>query len=205
MIRAIERFARRLSVPQSTACPFTFKVTRCIENVDDTLDKRFGAARDSGKHRILQLYHAVRQENDWHGICREGFRMGSYGNKGPGVYFANHARYSWHWATTACPVLICDVIADPEFVKRFKSEIYSPTWDSEYVVSNPSLIYPKYILSYTVSGGDYRKFDKLAGYVKLGEFGCHSCDTYGNPRFTLTGKRCDCEQYPLVDDRDVID
>jgi hypothetical protein len=119
------------------------------------------------------------------------------------VYLANHSRYAWNWSGTRNPVLICDVIADDERISRFRSEIYSPTWNSEYVISDPVLVYPRYILSYEIDGVITLEMHDQIGYVKNGKFGCVPCDSkvFGN----LKGDRCDCKLDPTVDPLDVVE
>lgn len=150
---------------------------------------------------IMQLYHAQRDRDHSESICRSGFHCSLYGNKGVGVYLANHSRYAWNWASPRNPVLICDVIADDERISRYRSEIISPTWDSEYVVRAPELVYPRYILKYEIEGKvPFEILDRI-GYVKNGKFGCVPCDT--KVIWDWKGIRCDCELKPKIDPQDL--
>ena len=133
-------------------------------------------------------------------IEKNGFWISLYGNKGPGVYFANHSRYSLTWGLRN--VMICDVIADPRYVKRYKSEIISGSkqgMDSEYVVTDPSIIKPKYYIEYKYNKNvviDIIKYHNDNIFVPHGQFGCSKCD--------LIKTRCDCEQVPVIDQNDIL-
>ncbi len=137
---------------------------------------------------ILELYHKTREINDdglwdFNGIIKNGFAMSRFGNKGTGVYMANHGRYSYTWGgydiNGINNVIISEVIYDPEHVFRYRSELYSPNFNSEYKITNPELIYPKYFIEYTTEG---KKIP--SGWVQHGNFGCINCD--------INKTRCDC-------------
>lgn len=196
MSKAIERFVSRLSLPtggraQVLDCRFNTYVSPYFQSAEKT-------------HQVIQLYHAqrgIRDHSD--AICREGFNVTLFGNKGSGVYLANHSRYSWDWAFPGNPVLICNVIVDPEQIQRYRSEIYAPEWDSEYVIKDPRIIYPKYILHYKIEGCWTAEIRKQIGFVEQGHFGCSVCDhqVIGG----IKGVRCDCPLMPVVDSRDLIE
>lgn len=194
---AVQRFIERLSLPDG----LSFKLVDCSENANDAMRDEF--SRQKGVYEVLQLYHAQTGRDNSESICNTGFRYSYYGNKGIGVYLANHSRYSWNWAGSSLPVLICDVIADDKRISRYRSEVYSPTWNSEYVVADSKLIYPRYILRYEIMGEMSREVVDQAGYVRHGEFGCVSCDSivFGDRR----GIRCDCKLCPTIDLRDVVE
>jgi len=140
---------------------------------------------------ILQLYHATRCITTNKSIMENGFIIGSACNKGRGVYLANHSRYSAFWAGCNNGVLVCDVIYDYDHVKRYKSEIKSPIFNSEYVVTNPRLIYPRYLINYDLHitwPNTQEQFP--AGWVDHGKFGCPRCDS--NDNFYHMPCRCDC-------------
>ncbi len=120
------------------------------------------------------------------------------------MYLANHSRYSWNWASPRNPVLICEVIADEERISRYRSEIFSPIWNSEYVVKDPELVYPRYILNYKIEGKIPRQIIDQIGYVKHGNFGCVPCDSEVISR-NHKGIRCDCKLEPKIDSRDIIE
>lgn len=207
MDRAIQRFVMRLSLPNG----LLFRLIDCRENDNNTLFEKFNSQKQAFENsrrnahpvKMLQLYHGQRGEDNSESICNIGFHLSYYGNKGVGVYLANHSRYAWNWAGTSNPVLICDVIADDGGISRFRSEIYSPTWNSEYVVSDPALVYPRYVLRYEIDGKISGVIRNQIGFVKHGEFGCVSCDSkcFGD----LKGDRCDCQLVPTVDSRDVLE
>lgn len=199
--QAIQRFVTRLSLPDG----FVFKLIHCHENANESLAQKFYAKIQT--HKILQLYHAIRDGakslkgmDVAESICNNGFRIGPAGNKGRGVYLANHSRYSWNWASMENPVLICDVIADSRLVTRHRSEILSPIMNSEYVVCDPELVFPRYVLEYKVEGEITDDILDRIGYVQHGKFGCTPCDSYEG---SWKGKRCDCKLDPMIDFRDV--
>lgn len=194
MYQAIQRFSTRLNLPIG----LKFQVLDCKLNTN--LPAYFKSAEKT--HRIMQLYHAQRGQDFSDAICSKGFLFTQMGNKGSGVYLANHSRYSWNWAPHN-PALICDVIVDLDRIKRYRSEIYSPQWNSEYVIKDPELIYPKYILSYQIEGVRNKEILQQIGFVKHGQFGCFSCDH--QVRGGITGVRCDCELTPVVDFQDLIE
>jgi len=141
-IAALQRFTERLSLPVS------WKLIVNRFNTIQNMEKQSAAGRP-----IIQLYHAINELGHSNkiieSIMQHGFRIGPACNKGYGVYLANHSRYSLNWACKQ-PVLICDVIYEPSEVKRYRSELMSPHWDSEYVVTNPKLILPRYVLEYDI-------------------------------------------------------
>jgi hypothetical protein len=199
MQQALNRFERRLSLPEK----WKFVVVHCEENNNPKLKKKF---REHKHTSVLELYHATRDIDPsvvMHSIMTSGFRPGTKGNKGYGIYLANHSRYSFNWGN-GYHVLICHVINDPKLVERYRSEIYSPTWDSEYVVKDNTIIYPLYYLHYDViipnrHTGQWYNEIKM-GYVEHGTFGCAKCDIkdqHGDYR------RCDCK-FDTIDQRDIV-
>ncbi len=137
---------------------------------------------------ILELYHKTRETDDngkWNfkNIETHGFMISRYGNKGPGVYMANHGRYSYSWGGLDISgynnVIICKVIYDPAYVFRYRSELNSPNFNSEYKITNTELIYPQYFIEYDVPGKRI-----ASGWVEHGKFGCKKCD--------INKIRCDC-------------
>lgn len=142
---------------------------------------------------ILELYHTIRDyeyKEIFQKIKKDNFMEGMYGNKGPGIYMANHSRYSFGWGYNddgIRNVIISEVIYDKEYVKRYRSEIYSPNFNSEYKITKSELIYPKYFVLYKIDNleKDYYKKYENWGYVKHGNFGCKKCD--------FKVDRCDCE------------
>lgn len=197
MDQAIQRFVTRLNLPDGSS----FTLVNCMENKNDIMLNKFNSNTNANK--ILQLYHAQKDCDNSESICNTGFRCSYYGNKGVGVYLANHSRYSWNWASSRNPVFICEVIANEERISRYRSEVISPIWNSEYVVKDPELVYPRYILKYEIEGEmPHQRLDQI-GYVKHGEFGCVPCDSefFGDRK----GIRCDCKLEPKIDPRDVVE
>lgn len=103
--------------------------------------------------------------------------------------YQNHSRYSI-WAGTPLHVIVCYVIADDNFVKRYKSELKSKPWNSEFIVTNPDIIYPKYLFNFRLNILDQNKNWADFGYAK-NELNCHNPDCKKK-------WRCDCPQFPLV-------
>ena len=186
MQAAINRFKARLNLPSN----FTFKSRRCFEVHCISLLNR---------SPTLELYHAIRSlepDKTVKAICRNGFKPSLRGNKGQGIYVANHSRYSAFWAGPRNPVIICHITIDERYIRRYKSEIRSPNWDSEFVIKDPHLIYPKYVLEYDLENIDPTFDYKTVGYVDHGEFNCLKCDS--------KKIRCDCQQFPTILDDDII-
>jgi len=198
MDQAIQRFVTLLNLPDG----LSFTLIDCRENENHIMLDKFNNRNRVNK--ILQLYHAQVDSDNSESICNRGFHFSIYGNKGVGVYLANHSRYSWNWASPRNPVLICEVIAKKGRISRYRSEIFSPIWDSEYVVKDPELVYPRYILKYKIEGEISRQTIDQIGYVKHGEFGCVPCDSkvFGG---NYKGTRCDCNLEPTIDPRDVVE
>jgi len=199
----IQRFEKRLSLPDN----WKFVVINYEENRTAINQSKQVALKH--KQPILELYHVTRHydpEVVLLPLLRDGFskeKAQRSGNKGNGIYFANHSRYSFNWGS-GYKVLICYVVNDPELVERYRSEIYSPIWDSEYLVKDSKLIFPAYYLHYDViipnrSTSDWYNSIKM-GYVKHGEFGCSKCDVKNEYGFY---RRCDCK-FSNIDDRDII-
>lgn len=146
------------------------------------------APREEG----IEVYHVSRgfsPEKDIASIVKNGFNEGSpWGNKGQGVYFADHGRYAINWARSS-PVLVCQIPLDPSKVQRYRSEIYSPdmTISSEYVVTDRKCIIPLATITYTIECPDPSSqfgHSQFVGYVPHGFVGCNECD-----KLEI---RCDC-------------
>jgi len=204
MIRSIERFSRRLCLPKG----YSFKLIDCIENSNKLLYDKFLRLKTehNKKFPTIELYHVSRDTNGANSIWNNGFVYPFYcrGNKGVGNYLSNHSRYSWNWGGYRFPVLICHVVGNEEYVKRYKSEIMCPKWNasslvSEFVVTNNDAIYPKYMLKYEVTRPKTETFDLdgTIGFVKHGNFECTVCD----PKVI----RCDCQQFPSILEDDIVD
>jgi len=85
----MDRFISRLNLPDDAE----FKLVSYYEQPGFSNS-------DAHNCPILELYHTVRSydyNNIFEEIKKNGFTCGMYGNKGPGVYMANHGRYSYDW------------------------------------------------------------------------------------------------------------
>lgn len=189
-----DRFIDRLSLGELSKYSPKLDILSIQEN-----KKKFDdwEAKSKGE-KILTLYHATDDIKKYRSIMKHGFYIGSACNKGYGVYLANHGRYSAFWAGGKY-VLACDVIYDKDNVKRYRSEVKCHRYNSEYVVKDTSLIYPRYLINYRlILHKDYYRENGL--YVTHGTFGCSKCDPvnrYGHSR------RCDCP-FEEADERDYI-
>ena len=144
----------------------------------------------NNNYPILELYHTVRNydyNNIFEKIKKNGFTCGMYGNKGAGVYMANHGRYSYDWGYNddgIRNVIISDVLyMDAGSVRncfRYRSEIKSNNFNSEYKITDTKTIYPKCFITYRVDNHQHN----MEPYVEHGQFGCDKCD--------MIIKRCDC-------------
>jgi len=85
-------------------------------------------------------------------------------------------------------------------IQRYKSEVISPIYDSEYVVNNPSLVYPVCIIDYELKTDFNKIFQSGTIYVEHGNFGCAKCDLKNDFGFS---QRCDCA-YNDIDNNDII-
>ncbi len=151
----------------------------------------------SPKTNCLELYHCLRNdysmtyEEQIVSILKHGLQPSWLGNKGSGVYLANHGRYSLRYAGYKSPVLICHIQPGPH-VECYRSEVASEsTYTCEYVITDSTKIHIAYVLNYVVTDIDY---SQLELYVDHGHFGCSTCD----PK----NIRCDCLQQ--IDDRDYV-
>ncbi|XWV25969.1 putative orfan [Tupanvirus soda lake] len=199
MLSSIIKFNNRISLPKH----LDFKLKNAQINDNKEILNNFNKHRNG--RPILELYHASRfGSTAVNFILKDGFKLSFGGNKGNGIYLANHGRYSI-WAGYPYHVIICHVIADQDYVKRFKSEIKSDTWDSEFLVSNPNLIYPRYIINYELENknADNKNADNKNDwswlrYVDKNEWNCKN-------EKCIIKQRCDCEQYPLFLKDDIVD
>lgn len=101
----------------------------------------------------LQLYHVVRDNSHVQSIFKHGFNY-TDGNKGGGVYLANHAWYAMYWGGTEYQVIVCDVPLDA-VVDRYISEVLGPDpmlFDAEYVVRDSTRVCPRAAFGYQVLG-----------------------------------------------------
>lgn len=192
----IKRFINRLSLPNNYNC----QVLSLYENNNQHLRNQF--SQKIKEHGLLELYHSSRgdQFGASKSILEQGFKIRhGDGNKGNGVYLANHSRYAWLWGGPY--VIVSDVIAQSSSIQRFKSEIASGSnlHDSEYLIKDPTLIYPKSIIEFKVTTkSDTNAIDlyDFPRFVEYGQFGCSLCD----PKKI----RCDCQQYPTIDGNDLL-
>jgi|SRR3989338_3409519 len=193
----INRFIERLRLPKN----FTFIAKNLVENKNEKLYNQY--TNNLFENKTLELYHTVRSSpidrdiNPYDSIMHNGFYISpNINNKGRGVYMANHGRYSWLWGSCGKnrKAIICNVIADPDLVERYKSEIYSEIYDSEYLIKDTKIIYPKYFLEYEILGDE--SLSNIQGFVKSGKYNCKKCD-----KISI---RCDCKQYPIFDEKDFI-
>ena len=183
--RMVDRFVQRLHLPQGASC----RITRTWSLVAAPPQRPPSPATMS----VLELYHSPRSKWDVEGVLAKGFKLGFGGNKGPGVYLANHSRYAWRWGGPS--VFVCHVPTTAR-LRRFRSEVASgnPACASEYVVDDPRDVQPVAVIEFQVQS--YTERDVGGVYVDGGDFGCPVCD----PR----RDRCDCEQLPSVAPLDQI-
>jgi len=192
MQRSIIRFIERCTLPSH----LHMEIVLCRKNSNQKLIEIF--VNKINNQPILELYHSTDRmdvESRFNSIEKHGIRFGHACNKGYGVYTANHGRYSTNWSCGN--VIICHVLAN-EKTKRYKSEIFAPIWNSEYVTSEDSMILPLYFIKFNIIGDRTHKVEP--GFVKHGKFGCSKCDVkneYG------IYNRCDCP-YDSYDARDVV-
>ena len=197
----INKFIQRLNLPKN----FTFITKNFFEIKNEQLYNKY--SNNMRGNKTLELYHTVRAGFDededvnkiYNNIIDNGFfiNYSNFNNKEMGIYMANHGRYSWLWGSCSKNrrVIICHVAADSDLVQRYKSEIYSEVHDSEYVIKDPKIVYPKYILEYEIISHNKNSLN-IQAFVKHGNFNCQKCDK--------KVKRCDCLQYPIFDEKDFI-
>jgi hypothetical protein len=74
---------------------------------------------------------------------------------------------------------------------------------SEYVISDPKMIYPKYALKYKIEGESVEGLVQGNSiYVQRGQFGCKKCDS--EQRGLIMGTRCDCALTPTINPQDIV-
>jgi hypothetical protein len=191
LIKAVDRFITRLHLPADV------KVN--IQSIREL------NCKPTKSHSMIELYHSprctqfgVELDDVITSIETNGFVIhNTTANKGKGIYFANHSRYAWLWGGST--VMICHVLDNPSHIKRYRSEVESgsTSCNSEYVVNNPDIIYPQYLLKYSIDRSvisSVIKSDSI--YVKHGFFGCIACDKLQ--------KRCDCPLHPTIHPNDII-
>lgn len=206
----IQRFIKRLSLYEYIQNKPSIKIIDYLENNNlynygkDTMlqTKELSNKWDVPDRRdiILQLYHVSREPKNYLSIMQNGFYINSnLKNKGDGVYLSNHGRYSAFWGNSGQPryVLICNVLYNSNNIKRYRSEIYSPKYNSEYVIKDTKLIYPIGLLIYNLTF-NYRIKSRI--FVEHGKFGCKKCDVKNKYGYY---KRCDCE-LTGIDPEDII-
>lgn len=187
-MRAIKKFEQRLQLPNN----LKFNLISLKKN-STVLDQ---------KDSFIELYHSVRYDTEREKInekiMKNGFIPSISGNKGPGIYLADHSRYSI-WAG-GCPYssIICHVKIDQSKIKRYKSEIKSNIWNSEFVVSDPKIIYPRYLVHFDlihISNEPINPY--LFGYTHRNDYQCDN-------RECLSKWRCDCEIFPTINKENIV-
>lgn len=145
---------------------------------------------------IVQLYHCTEKYKEkYESIFNNGFFVGPACNKGYGVYLASHSNYSYSWGGRN-HVFICDVIVDEKHVGKYFSEIYSPTNNWEYVVSDRKLVFPRYLVEYSASN----RTEEIRDWTNAI---CPTCPEYKH-KLEESFRRCDCKQFPTADPEDII-
>ena len=108
------------------------------------------------------------------------------------IYLANSSAYCALRAPTA-PVLICGIDPDERFIQRYRAEISDRLDDSEYLVTDPSLIHPLHLVRFQMSVPD-----RLSVYA---DYDCPVCQSNSPQRAALT---CQCQQYPTILPQDLL-
>lgn len=189
----VKRFVERMNLPSALRFQLKDAKTNMIGF------QEFEARREG--RPVLELYHAVRNPDDVGSILQHGFIVSGRGNKGHGVYLSNHGRYAAFCMGSDKPVIVCHVISDETKIQRYRSEIESEKpYDSEYVVSDANLVYPKHVIMYDLEMVDRRGVKEYfrknpSAFVRWGSSGCPHCDH--------VPKRCDCPQFPIVQKSDI--
>lgn len=168
--------------------PYSITIKEIKMNDNTKLLDRFNQHKHN--YPIIELYHSSRDGmKAINSIMKDGFYNSTpyRGNKGRGIYFANHGLYSL-WAGKPYHVLVCHVIGNDKYVTRHHSEILSKKNDSEYVVTDTQICYPICSIIFEVKG-------RANWANKLCE---------NNNEICLLNKRCDCARYPTIDPKDVI-
>lgn len=193
MLQSIIKFKTRLALPQN----LEFKLHFAKEITNPKIQNRFN--KNWKGEPILELYHSSKYgKTAVNSIVKNGFKIYDQfpGNKGRGVYFANHSRYSI-WAGKPYHSIICHVIADPNYLNRYHSEIRSVDWNSEFLCNNTGIILPKYLVCFSLEKVGMNEIWDDFGYVEAKEVGCNNKDC-------LKRRVCNCVQHPLVQTFDVI-
>jgi len=210
-LKIVDRFIKRMHLSEHQYRNLDFKIKTFREFKSNNNFNPKG-------EKCIQLYHSIRSplKNEVTEIVdsieKNGFQESIYGNKGPGVYFANHSRYSILWGGGNNAV-ICDVVAannSIHAVNRYRSEIISGSTvsNSEYVITDTSIICPRYFIEYEINKKICREIcekNNWSGFVEHGKMGrpkvtlcqegCENCDRLGT--------RCDCKQIPAIDCNDL--
>ena len=154
------RFIKRLALPRSAR----FNLKRFQVNHNLWLLKRF-ALENQNPHShsqttVLELYYGIRERDSGdlsaESICRDGFPQ-QEGRCGKGIYLGNHSRFAmWQQDNKDyCTAIVTHVHPDVILnnIKRFNSKINSGSnkWHSEYFVENPNIVYPAYVIDYTIT------------------------------------------------------
>lgn len=150
----IPRFRDRMFLPQNSK----LEIINLIKNRNKTLEQQW-CKKINHNSKILELYYVCREDffseynNGAESILKHGFTFCElYKTKERGVHLLNHSRYFLSWIGDIVPVIVCHVICnDDEDIKRYKSSIYSPGKNSEYIVKKFDLVYPMYMIKYKVT------------------------------------------------------
>src|ERR1700761_2712946 len=101
MLSSIIKFNNRISLPKY----FNFKLKFAQVNDNNEMLKNF--KKHKKNKPVLELYHASRDGlTAVNSVLKYGFKLSSGGNKGKGIYLANHGRYSI-WASYPYHVIVC--------------------------------------------------------------------------------------------------
>ena len=211
--RYINRFIQRLEIPkyyngkkiETQFVLKNFKMYDPYQN-EETI-KHFEIFNELGKRKHkIELYKSTDNYN--HVINfrekvdnrEKDIKIKKY-NK---IYLENHPSYSAFLSGNT--VTIYHVIANDEYVKRYKSKINtrSSIYNSDFIISNLQIINPictfKYALTLNYSFesyDEYYQFRKFFYRVEPGKYNCDKCDS--------KKIKCNCEQFPTILDTDLID
>ncbi len=151
MFSAITNFQNKLQLSPN----LIFKLKYATGNPSSIQISKFYRNRDKLNKPILELYYSsAKSLSDLTEIMKNGFKITNWYddyNK-IGILLHNSPKSIIHNYCSSS-VLVCHVIADDSNIKRFITEF----GHSDYLVTNPDLIYPRYLLDFEIEVND--KFD----------------------------------------------
>lgn len=167
-IESIERFKQRLTLPDH----IKFSCNSIIQNYNDKAKNRFNSLKFHTGSPTLELYSHIPLDtkidyDEYQAtIIKDLFNRGNvsvqdiFGNDTKKIILTNNPRHpitlESDFTSRSKLVMIFNVLYSKDQISRYRSQYYSPEYNSDYVIWPfkdlcYAMIYPLYLMEYTIN------------------------------------------------------